>query len=133
MVSLVLCEPTPTSRRETADRIAGETEGVIIHPYDNYDVMAGQGTIGLELLEQVPDLDIVLVPISGGGMTAGIATAVKTINPRCKVSKTGERRGEEIVRLSGRGCGATGKMSGGESGEEGETLVQPAPVPQHDR
>ena len=86
MASLVLCEPTPTSRKETADRIAGETEGVIIHPYDNYDVMAGQGTIGLELMEQVPDLDIVLVPISGGGMTAGIATAVKTINPSCKVS-----------------------------------------------
>ena len=84
----MLCEPTPTSRRETADRIAQETEGIIIHPYDNYDVMAGQGTIGLELLEQVPDLDIVLVPISGGGMTAGIATAVKTINPRCKVSLT---------------------------------------------
>merc|ERR1712183_153615 len=43
------------------------------------------GTIGLELLEQVPDLDIVLVPISGGGMTGGIATAVKAINPQCKV------------------------------------------------
>ena len=62
---------------------------MIIHPYDNYDVMAGQGTIGLELVEQVPDLDIVLVPISGGGMTAGIATAVKTINPRCKVRSDG--------------------------------------------
>ena len=84
----MMCEPTPTSRRETADRIAQETEGIIIHPYDNYDVMAGQGTIGLELLEEVPDLDIVLVPISGGGMTAGIATAVKTINPRCKVRIT---------------------------------------------
>ena len=47
--------------------------------------LIGQGTIGLELLEQVPDLDLVLVPISGGGMTAGIATAVKTINPKCKV------------------------------------------------
>ena len=83
--SSVLCEPTPTGRKETADRIAKETEGVIIHPYDNYDVMAGQGTIGLELMDQVPHLDIVLVPISGGGMTAGIATAVKTINPQCKV------------------------------------------------
>ena len=47
--------------------------------------LIGQGTIGLELVEQVPDLDLVLVPISGGGMTAGIATAVKTINPKCKV------------------------------------------------
>ena len=89
--SLVLCEPTPTGRKETADKIAGESGGVIIHPYDNYDVMAGQGTIGLELVEQVPDLDIVLIPISGGGMTAGIATAVKTINPRCKVRSGGAR------------------------------------------
>ena len=48
-----MCEPTPTSRKETADRVAGETGGVIIHPYDNYSVMAGQGTIGLELMEQV--------------------------------------------------------------------------------
>jgi len=82
---LVMCEPTPTSRKETADKISQETGGLLIHPYDNYNVMAGQGTIGLELMEQVPDLDLVLVPISGGGMTAGIATAVKTINPNCKV------------------------------------------------
>ena len=80
-----MCEPTPTSRKETADKISQETGGLLIHPYDNYNVMAGQGTIGLELMEQVPDLDLVLVPISGGGMTAGIATAVKTINPNCKV------------------------------------------------
>ena len=50
---LVMCEPTPTGRKETAARIAGETSGVIIHPYDDYSVMAGQGTIGLELMEQV--------------------------------------------------------------------------------
>ena len=50
---LVMCEPTPTGRKETAARIAGETGGVIIHPYDDYSVMAGQGTIGLELMEQV--------------------------------------------------------------------------------
>ena len=48
-----MCEPTPTGRKETAARIAGETGGVIIHPYDDYSVMAGQGTIGLELMEQV--------------------------------------------------------------------------------
>ena len=48
-----MCEPTPTGRKETAVRIAGETGGVLIHPYDDYSVMAGQGTIGLELMEQV--------------------------------------------------------------------------------
>ena len=53
------CEPTPTGRRETADRIAAETGGAIIHPYDNYSVMAGQGTIGLELMEQVDSVSSV--------------------------------------------------------------------------
>ena len=48
-----MCEPTPTGRKETAARIAEETGGVMIHPYDDYSVMAGQGTIGLELMEQV--------------------------------------------------------------------------------
>ena len=82
---LVMCHPTPTGRKEMADKIAKETGGKIIHPYDDYDVIAGQGTIGLELIEQVADLDVVLVPISGGGMTSGIATAVKSIRPECKV------------------------------------------------
>jgi len=82
---LVLCHPSPTGRKETADKIARETGGKIVHPYDDYDVIAGQGTIGLELAEQVADLDVVLVPISGGGMTSGIAVAVKTLRPQCKV------------------------------------------------
>jgi len=82
---LVFCTPTPTGRKETADKIAAETNGIIIHPYDNYNVIAGQGTIGLELLEEVPDLDLILVPVSGGGMTSGIALAAKHLNPNCQV------------------------------------------------
>lgn len=93
---LVFCTPTPTGRKETADRIANETKGVIIHPYDNYDVMAGQGTIGLELLQQVPDLDIILVPISGGGMTSGIAVAAQALQPNCKVIAV-EPAGKELA------------------------------------
>ena len=56
-----------------------------IHPFDDEDVIAGQGTIGLELLEQLPDLDAVLVPIGGGGLISGIAYTLKTLNPRVKV------------------------------------------------
>ena len=52
----VLCEPTPTARKETAARIVGETGGKLVHPYDDYTVMAGQGTVGLELAEQVTAL-----------------------------------------------------------------------------
>ena len=94
---LVKCHPSPTGRKETADKIAEETGGKIVHPYDDYDVIAGQGTIGLELAEQVRDLDVVLVPISGGGMTSGIAVAVKTIRPECKVIAV-EPEGKDLWR-----------------------------------
>lgn len=56
-----------------------------VHPFDDIDVIAGQGTIGLEILEQLPDVDAVIVPIGGGGLISGIAFAIKSLNPNCKV------------------------------------------------
>ncbi len=56
-----------------------------IHPFDDEDVIAGQGTIGLELIEQIPDLDAVVVPLGGGGLISGIAFTLKTLNPNIKV------------------------------------------------
>lgn len=56
-----------------------------IHPFDDENVIAGQGTIGLELLEQLPDLDAVIVPIGGGGLISGVAYAIKKLNPQVKV------------------------------------------------
>lgn len=56
-----------------------------IHPFDDPDVIAGQGTIGLEILDQLPDADAVVVPIGGGGLISGVAYAIKQINPNCKV------------------------------------------------
>ena len=56
-----------------------------IHPFNDPDVIAGQGTIGLEILEQLPDVDAVVVPIGGGGLIAGVACTIKQINPKCKV------------------------------------------------
>ncbi len=56
-----------------------------IHPFDDEDVIAGQGTIALELAEQLPDLDAVIVPVGGGGLISGIAYTIKTINPKVKV------------------------------------------------
>lgn len=68
-----------------ACEIQKETGAVFLHPFDDEDVIAGQGTIGLEILEDVSDIDTILVPIGGGGILAGIATAVKSINPNIKV------------------------------------------------
>lgn len=56
-----------------------------IHPFDDEDVIAGQGTIALEVVEQVPDLDAIIVPIGGGGLISGVAYTIKTLNPRVKV------------------------------------------------
>jgi threo-3-hydroxy-L-aspartate ammonia-lyase len=72
--------------RDAFGREIAEREGLVMVPaYDDYLIMAGQGTCGLEFLEEVPDLDCILTPCSGGGLFAGVSTAVKSINPsiRC--------------------------------------------------
>jgi threonine dehydratase len=56
-----------------------------VHPYEDPLIIAGQGTLGLEMLEKVPDLDSIVIPIGGGGLISGIATAVKALNPKCKI------------------------------------------------
>lgn len=67
----------PAARRaEAADRIVGETGAALVPPYDHPDVIAGQATVGLEIVEQVPDVAVVLVPVSGGGLISGIAAAL---------------------------------------------------------
>ncbi len=66
-------------------RLAEEKDMTFIHPFDDEAVAAGQGTLGLEMMEQVPDLDVVVIPIGGGGLIAGVATAIKGINPDIKI------------------------------------------------
>lgn len=63
-----------------------EEKGLLyINGYDHPHIMAGQGTIGLEILEQVPNPDAVIIPVGGGGLIAGIATAIKALSPKTKV------------------------------------------------
>lgn len=75
------CGTTSAERIPRAQLLAEEQGGVYIPPYDHEDVIAGQGTIGLEILEQVPDVEIIVVPVGGGGLIAGIVTAVKAKRP----------------------------------------------------
>ena len=71
--------------RAHAEALA-EREGLtFIHPFDNAEVMAGQGTMGLEILEQTPDLDAVVVPVGGGGLLAGVGTVMKAMKPKARV------------------------------------------------
>lgn len=71
--------------RDHAYQLAKEKSYVVVHPYEDEKVIAGQGTIGLELFKQVKDLDLVVVPIGGGGLISGIAIALKTLNPKIKI------------------------------------------------
>ena len=68
-----------------AVRLRDEQGLTFIHPFNDYHIMAGQGTIGLEILEQLPDVDVIFVPIGGGGLIAGLAFAVKNLKPDCRV------------------------------------------------
>lgn len=70
---------------EEACRLVKETGATFIHPFDDDEVIAGQGTIGLEILDQLPDVEAVIVPIGGGGLLAGIAYAIKHLRPNVKV------------------------------------------------
>ena len=70
---------------EAAQAFAAETGAVLIHPFDHVDIVAGQGTVGLEILEQAPEVETVLVPTGGGGLLAGIAIAVKALRPDVRV------------------------------------------------
>jgi threonine dehydratase len=82
---VVECAPTLAARETTAAAVQAETGAVLIPPYNHAGVIAGQGTTALELLEQAPNLDAVVMPVGGGGLMAGITLAVKAIAPNVRV------------------------------------------------
>jgi threonine dehydratase len=83
--SIVLCGPTAAEREAACARVAAETGATIVPPYDHPLVIAGQGTIALEILEQVPDAGTLVVPVGGGGMIAGIAIAARALRADIRI------------------------------------------------
>lgn len=79
------CEPTLAARESAAAELLRSTGGTLIHPYDDDRVIAGQGTAALELLEEIPDLDVICAPVSGGGLLSGTAIAAKSLRPEIQV------------------------------------------------
>jgi threonine dehydratase len=75
----------PSEREERAQTIAAEQGAVLVPPYDDPLVIAGQGTVGAEIVADAPELDVVIVPVSGGGLISGVAVAVKAARPQVKV------------------------------------------------
>lgn len=82
---ITFCEPTLQARETTLAQIVQETDATVVHPYNNDLVIAGQGTAALELLEEIPDLDVLIAPVGGGGLLSGTAIAAKGLSPGIRV------------------------------------------------
>ncbi|KAM3388900.1 hypothetical protein ACQJBY_011190 [Aegilops geniculata] len=82
---VIWSDVTMESRESTAKRVQEETGAILIHPFNDKYTISGQGTVCLELLEQVPEIDTIIVPISGGGLISGVALAAKAINPSIRI------------------------------------------------
>jgi threonine dehydratase len=82
---VLFCEPTHKAREEAAEKVIRETGAVLVHPYNDARIIAGQATAALELIEDVPDLDAVICPVGGGGLLAGTAIVAKGLAPGIRV------------------------------------------------
>jgi threonine ammonia-lyase medium form len=82
---IVVVGPASSERQAKAEELAAKHGYVIVPPYNDEKIIAGQGTMGLEILEDLPEVETVLVPVGGGGMISGVATAIKLSNPAVKI------------------------------------------------
>jgi threonine dehydratase len=96
--TIVFCEPTLAAREAACARVIAETGATLVHPYNDYRVMAGQGTATIEFLETVPDLDLLLVPVGGGGLLSGTAVAARGLRPGLRVVGTEPAEADDASR-----------------------------------
>ncbi len=82
---VIACAPTLEARESTAARVQDETGATFVHPYDDDRIIAGAGTAALELLDEVPDLDVIVAPVGGGGLLSGTAIAARAMRPDMRV------------------------------------------------
>jgi threonine dehydratase len=82
---IIECEPTQQAREETLAQVVAKTGATFLHPYNQTEVILGQGTAAMELIEDHPDLDSIFTPVGGGGLTAGTALAAHYFSPHTKV------------------------------------------------
>jgi threonine dehydratase len=95
---ITFCEPTMTSRTETTARVQAETHAIVIHPYDDDRIIAGQATVGKEFLEDIGDLDAVFAPVSGGGLLSGTCLGAKGLRPDIRVFGCEPERADDAYR-----------------------------------
>ena len=95
---IIFCEPNQKARETTLAEVVSKTGAHFIHPYDNYDVIAGQATAALELLEDFPFMDMVMAPVGGGGLLSGTSLAVHYLNPNIIVLGAEPKRVDDAYR-----------------------------------
>lgn len=100
---VIWSEPTLSSRESTASKVQQETGAVLVHPFNDKHIISGQGTISLELLEQVPEIDTIIVPISGGGLISGVALAAKAIKPSIRILAAEPRGADDAAQSKAAG------------------------------
>jgi threonine dehydratase len=95
---ITFCEPTLQAREETLAKLAEDLGLTIVHPYNNFKVICGQGTAALELLDEVKTLEIVMCPVGGGGLLSGTAISTKSLLPGCKVIAAEPKGADDAFR-----------------------------------
>lgn len=95
---ITLCEPTLQARESVTRELMQRTGAVLVHPYNDARVVVGQGTATLELLEQVQDLDVIVAPVSGGGLLSGTAVAAKSMRPKVRVVGAEPKNADDACR-----------------------------------
>ncbi len=95
---ITYCEPTLQAREETLQKLVDELGLTIVHPYNNFKVISGQGTAAMELLEEVQGLDIMMCPVGGGGLLSGTALSTKYLEPGCKVIAAEPKEADDAFR-----------------------------------
>jgi len=95
---ITFCEPTLAARDATAQEIMQRTGALLIHPYNDERIIAGQATAAMELLQEVPDLDFVLAPVSGGGLLSGTALSAKLMRPNVRVVGCEPKNADDAYR-----------------------------------
>lgn len=96
--AVTYCQPTLAARESTLSKIVEKTAATFIHPYDNVSVIAGQGTVALEVFNEIENLDIIVAPVGGGGLLSGTAITTKSVSPSTKVIAAEPKNADDAFR-----------------------------------
>jgi threonine dehydratase len=95
---ITFCEPTLRSRESTLEKLIAKNRAVFIHPYNNFNVICGQGTIAIEFLREVPDLEIMMTPVGGGGLFSGTLISARAVHPEMKLYGSEPKNADDAYR-----------------------------------